>query len=220
MTPITSAELDRVDPADGRSTRWEAHREQRRAELSRAARKAVHRGGPDLSMDEMAAAMGTSKSIVYRYFTDKSGLQAAVGQEVLDEIADALAAASRAEGTAQQRMRAMVEIYVSTLTHSPNVYRFVTAQPGGTTMSTFLSTVAEAVAAPLGEILGTADDDGRLAVLWADGMVGFVRGAGERWLDTEPADRLSAEQMVDLLAGWLWRGASATSRIRSTGEIS
>lgn len=217
MTSITSDDLDR-EATDGRSTRWEAHREQRRAELSRAARKAVHRRGPDLSMDEMAAAMGTSKSIVYRYFTDKSGLQAAVGQDVLAEIADAVEQASRAEGSAQERMRAMVEVYVSTLTHSPNVYRFVTAQSGDTTMSTFLTTVAEAVAAPLGEILGTLDGDGRLARLWADGMVGFVRGAGERWLGTEPEARLSAEQMVDLLAGWLWRGAGATSRIRTTGE--
>lgn len=220
MTTITSDEIGPREGTDGRSTRWNAHREQRRAELSRAARKAVHRGGPELSMDEMAAAMGTSKSIVYRYFTDKSGLQAAVGQAVLDEIADALAQASRAEGTAQQRMRAMVEVYVSTLTHSPNVYRFVTAQPGGATMSTFLSTVAEAVASPLAELLGEADPDGHLAALWATGMVGFVRGAGENWLDTPPALRLGAPEMVDLLAGWLWRGASSTSRIRSTGETS
>lgn len=220
MTSITSDDLERAEAADGRSTRWEAHREQRRAELSRAARKAVHRSGPDLSMDEMAAAMGTSKSIVYRYFTDKSGLQAAVGQDVLDEIADALAQASRAEGPAEQRMRSMVEIYVSTLTHSPNVYRFVTAQPNGATMSTFLATVAGAVSAPLGELLGEADPGGRLSRLWADGMVGFVRGAGESWLDTAPSQRLGAKEMVDLLAGWLWRGASATSRIRSTGETS
>jgi len=220
VTSITSEDLERAEAADGRSTRWEAHREQRRAELSRAARKAVHRRGPDLSMDEMAAAMGTSKSIVYRYFTDKSGLQAAVGQDVLDEIADALEQASRAEGPAQQRMRAMVEIYVSTLTHSPNVYRFVTAQPNGATMSTFLDAVARSVSAPLAELLGEADPEGHLSRLWADGMVGFVRGAGESWLQLEPSQRLGATEMVDLLAGWLWRGASATSRIRSTGEKS
>lgn len=211
MISDTAAQLDE---GDGRSTRWEAHREQRRADLVALARKAVHRRGPDLSMDEMAAAMGTSKSIVYRYFTDKSGLQAAVGQAVLDEIADALAAASRQEGSAQDRMRAMVEIYVGTLAASPNVYRFVTVQPQGATMSTFLATVADAVGGPLREILGDADPDGELSALWASGMVGFVRGAGETWLDTPDARRLSAEQMIDLMAGWLWRGATATSRIK------
>lgn len=219
MVPITDMldPTESADAADGRSTRWAAHREQRRAELCMAARKAVHRRGPDLSMDEMAAAMGTSKSIVYRYFTDKTGLQAAVGQAVLDEIADALAAASRREGSAQDRMRSMVEIYVGTLTRSPNVYRFVTGQPQGATMSTFLANVTDAVAGPLREILGDADPDGELSTVWAAGMVGFVRGAGENWLDTPPSHRLGAAEMVDLLAGWLWRGAAATSRIRSTG---
>ncbi len=227
MTSPTAPALDvdaPVDPddaesGDGRSRRWAAHREQRRAELSRAARKAVNRCGPDLSMDELATAMGTSKSIVYRYFTDKSGLQAAVGQSVLDEIADALAAAARQQGSAQERMRAMVEIYVGTLTHSPNVYRFVTAQQGAQ-LSTFLVTVAEAVATPLREILAEADPEGDLSTLWASGMVGFVRGAGESWLNSPPERRHDPDVMVDLLAGWLWRGAGSTSRIRSNGASS
>jgi len=216
---VISNTADLLADGDGRSTRWETHREQRRAELVALARKAVHRRGPDLSMDEMAAAMGTSKSIVYRYFTDKSGLQAAVGQAVLDEIADALAEASRQQGSARDRMRAMVEVYVSTLTSSPNVYRYVTVQPQGGVMSTFLSTVAGAVSVPLREILGDADPHGELSELWSGGMVGFVRGAGETWLDTPPARRLVADEMADLLAGWLWRGATATSRIRNAAEL-
>lgn len=171
-------------------------------------------------MDEVAAAMGTSKSIVYRYFTDKAGLAEAVGEVVLDEIADALAEASRAEGTAQQRMRAMIEVYVSMLAHSPNVYRFVTGVPAGASMSGFVAAVSESVAAPLAEIIGDADPEGRLARLWATGMVGFVRSTCEVWLQTPVTERLDAQALVDMLAGWLWRGASATSRIRSTGASS
>jgi len=72
--PSTPAE-DRVD---GRDARWAEHRSSRRAELVRAARRAVHHRGPDLSMDDLAAEIGTSKSIIYRYFSDKSGLQGAV----------------------------------------------------------------------------------------------------------------------------------------------
>lgn len=217
MTTDTSAI---ADEGDGRSRRWDAHRAERRADLCRAARRAVHKRGPDLSMDEIAAAMGTSKSIVYRYFTDKSGLQAAVGQDVLDEIADALEAAARASGTAQERVRAMVEVYVGTLTHSPNVYRFVTAAPQGALLSTFLATVTAAVAEPLREILADLGDDDARADLWAAGMVGFVRGAGDRWLQTAPSDRLGAAEMVDLIAGWLWRGATTRSRIIAKGDPS
>lgn len=74
---------------DGRSRRWEQHRAQRRAELTHAARRAIHHGGSDLSMDEIAGAIGTSKSIVYRYFTDRTGLQTAIGEAVLVDLGDA-----------------------------------------------------------------------------------------------------------------------------------
>ncbi len=195
--------------SDGRSTRWAAHRAERRADLCRAARRAVHHRGPDLSMDEMAAAMGTSKSIVYRYFTDKSGLQAAVGIDVLDEFADALASAAQESTAPRDQVAAMVRVYVEMLTHSPNVYRFVTrpeTQPS--TLQTFLSRVRAFVAEPLGTILAGAGRDSALADLWAAGMVGFVRGAGEEWLAAAPRDRRTPDELTAHLTSWLWWGAA------------
>lgn len=196
-----------VEQVDGRSARWATHRERRRTDLCRAARRAVHQRGPDLSMDEMAAAMGTSKSIVYRYFTDKSGLQAAVGVAVLDEIADALAAAAHGRGTPHDQVEAMVGVYVGMLTNSPNVYRYV-VQPENSPSSftTFLSTVREYVALPLTKILTQRGDDPALAPVWAAGMVGFVRGAGEEWLDA-PTGRVAPEVLQEQITSWLWSGA-------------
>src|SRR5699024_938941 len=105
-------------------------------------------------MDAMAAAVGTSKSIVYRYCTDKSGLQAAVGIAVLDEIADALAAAARGVGNPHDQVEAMVGVYVDMLTNSPNVYRYVTqAEHQPYSLGTFLFTVRVYVVMPQQEIL-------------------------------------------------------------------
>lgn len=159
-------------------------------------------------MDEMAAAMGTSKSIVYRYFADKSGLQAAVGVAVLDEIADALAAAARGEGNPHDQVEAMVGVYVGMLTTSPNVYRYVT-QPENqpSSLATFLSTVREYVALPLKEILDDRGEDPSLATVWAAGMVGFVRGAGEEWL-AATSERVSPEKLELKITSWLWSGAA------------
>src|SRR5690625_5346846 len=80
VSDVTVSRHDPDPPAepDGRSTRWHQHRRQRHRDLCRSARRAVHHQGPDLSMDEMAAAMGTSKSIVVRYFSDKSGMPVSV----------------------------------------------------------------------------------------------------------------------------------------------
>ena len=51
---------------DGRASRWQSHREERRRELIKSARRAVHRLGSDASMEDIAAAAGTSKSVFYR----------------------------------------------------------------------------------------------------------------------------------------------------------
>ena len=63
--PRVSDTVGFVNPTtstDRRSTRWDSHREQRRAELIDVARKLIHTDGPDVTMAAIAAASGTSKS--------------------------------------------------------------------------------------------------------------------------------------------------------------
>lgn len=194
---------------DGRSRRWQAHRAERLRELSRQARRAVHHSGPDLSMDEFAAAMGTSKSIVYRYFTDKAGLQAAVSDLVLAEMAEAFEAAAHSAADPRHRLREMVGIYMTMVDSSSNVYRFVTRADGGADLSGFLTAISRYVQVPLADALAAAGDDVELAAIWAAGMVGFVRGVGESWLAAEPDEHPTAEAMADLITHWLWTGADA-----------
>ncbi|QCB95138.1 TetR family transcriptional regulator [Cellulomonas shaoxiangyii] len=217
-------------PADGRSTRWADHREARRAELLRVARRTVHHRGPDVSMEEIAAAAGTSKSIVYRYFTDKTGLQIAVAEAVVLQIQGALEGVLRVAPTPRDGLRAMVAVYLEMIESSPHVYAFVTRDgsvESGGPLGHFLDSVTALVAAPFARGL-TEDRDGRqvarrpgdaapaagpdaatraLAESWAAGAVGFVRGAGEWWLahrdDPGTPDR---EVLTAQVAAWLWAG--------------
>ncbi|KON74875.1 hypothetical protein M768_02755 [Cellulosimicrobium cellulans F16] len=213
---------------DGRSTRWDEHRAARRAELIRAASKAVHRGGPGVSMDEIAAASGTSKSIIYRYFDDKTGLQVALGSAVVGQMHDALTQAAESAETPKRALRAMVGVYLEMIESSPNVYYFVTrtsavagteepaaqlAASGltnGTTgasrapLAAFLDSVIELVAEPFARVTDVSPAD---AAAWAAGAVGFVRGAGEWWLGhRDRADVPDREQLTERVAAWLWAG--------------
>ncbi|MFE7405372.1 TetR/AcrR family transcriptional regulator [Isoptericola sp. NPDC057559] len=202
---------------DGRSTRWDDHRAARRAQLVNAARKAVHRGGPGVSMDEIASEAGTSKSIVYRYFDDKAGLRLAVSAHVVATMHDALREAAEAAPTPHAALRAMVRVYLEMIEHSPNVYWFVTRTaiggnepaPGaaGTgqveALGAYLDSVIELVAEPFARAVQVAPG---LAAAWAAGAVGFVRGAGEWWLGHEGPGRLTREELTEQVTLWLWTG--------------
>ncbi|WP_226925283.1 TetR/AcrR family transcriptional regulator [Georgenia thermotolerans] len=245
MIPVTDDDLAPASPragdepatrademtADGRATRWAGHRTSRRTELVRAARRAVHRLGPDLSMEEIASEIGTSKSILYRYFTDKTGLQTAVGHAVLERMRAALEEAAERAGGPREQITAMVTVYLEMVASSPHVYTFVT-RPEGTSQAGelrgFVAEVNDLVAGSLLPALrggeGADLDDETLAVaqLWASGVVGLVRGAAERWVGEQVDDaaagvdaalaRMTQQELAAHLAAWLWDGAVGVTR--------
>ena len=63
---------------DGRKRRWHQHKVERRNELVDGTLVAIRRRGSNVSMDEIAAEIGVSKTVLYRYFVDKNDLTTAV----------------------------------------------------------------------------------------------------------------------------------------------
>jgi AcrR family transcriptional regulator len=213
-------------PVDGRSARWAQHREQRRSELLDVARHLIHERGPDVTMEDIAAASGTSKSIVYRYFEDKSHLQRTLGRSILQTMHDKLLEEMRTleermgrEPEPEERIRAMIRAYVETAQRSPGVYRFVTRPSDG--LSHFLDAVSRLVTTFLPA--GTPSPR-----IWANGAVGFVERAVDTWMtdlegaaagtaaagspapgagadDGAPAP-LTSDQLVTHLVTWLMKG--------------
>src|SRR3712207_1498350 len=72
----------RVETLDGRRSRWTEHRRARREELVAAAVEAVRRAGPDFAVDDVARSAGVSKTVIYRYFSDKDELVDAVLERI------------------------------------------------------------------------------------------------------------------------------------------
>ncbi len=214
MYSITRHEGDSVNSnaVDGRATRWNGHRSERRLELVRQVRHAVHEHGPDMSMEEIATSLGTSKSILYRYFRDKTALQVAVGEYVLGRARSRLTGAAESSRDPRRAVEAMVSTYLEIVAQSRNVFLFVNrpaqaASEGN--LRIFVSQVEDQVARLLARLLpadAVAPDRVRL---WAAATVGLVRGAAEQWITTPAAERLPREHLGADLATLLWDGTHA-----------
>ena len=205
---------------DGRSARWEAHRAERRTALIRMARRAVHTLGYGASMEEIAAASGTSKSVFYRYFGDKSGLQQAMGEVVIAQMQEKILAAGRTASSPRAGMRAMVSAYLQMAQTSPNVYAFVTGRvisdtPGtssGAALESTLSNFFDSITAMMDRAMRSfltgrtvSQQQDLAAAFWPTAALGMVRAAGERWLSAGPS-RPSEEEMTDQITAWLFDG--------------
>lgn len=192
---------------DGRSTRWQQHRDARRTDLLRTVRHVVDEHGDDLTMEQISDLSGTTKAVLYRYFTDRAGLQAAMGEWAMNVISRSLdeaatASASDIEPSSGERVEsrealdAMIAAFVNLAAGSPHIYRFCDtavnrfgrAETGG-----FFNSIA----ALLAERLCLEGSEGEL---WAAGAIGFVRAATENWL-TDPR---APEDFAAIISDWLW----------------
>lgn len=212
-----TVELPSSASSDGRSARWQSHREERRRELIKQARRAVHALGSDASMEDIATAAGTSKSVFYRYFGDKAGLQQAVGEVVLSQMQHRIQEAAQSAVTPREGLLAMVSAYLQMADTSPNVYTFVTSYaPGdpanpphpsaaGGPLGHFFDAIADMIATPMRSHLG--DDRETVIGYWPKAAIGLVRNAGEQWLSTpDSPSKPSQEIMARQITAWLCVG--------------
>ena len=201
---------------DGRNTRWNAHRRQRRNDLIKSARAAVHIIGPEVSMEEIANHAGTSKSVFYRYFEDKQGLQQAVAQASIDFMEAELKRAGTSANNAHDGLYTMVLAYLQLADSSPNVYNFSTAIPTG--MAIFRKNMARFLQRSVEHVLPQYKDHAggkNLAYYWATAAVGFVRATGEEWIaDQDAPNRLDPEQLARSIANWLLLGIDSADTTR------
>ncbi len=207
---------------DGRSARWDAHRQSRRTELVKAARSMIHRIGPSASMDDFATAAGTSKSVFYRYFGDKDGLRQAMGEMAIGEMRSKVVDAARRATTEEAGLRAMVKAYLQMAQTSPNVYFFVTDtardpfrpapdKAGDAPLDDFFAEITsmmkDRMHAYLNGLHGVTGAGSPALELWPTASIGMVRAAGEAWLRTATSPAKPDElELTETIITWLVSG--------------
>ncbi len=209
--------LDTSSPQarDGRKERWREHREARRAELIQHVVRTVEARGADIGMDDISAVSGVAKPVFYRYFHDKADLFLAVGRAVADDMVTEVMAAIDSQDKPRRKLQAGIEMYVTKVEASPELYRFVAAHQvqrssSADLLDDYASTVGAHASRVIGEVLRANGLDSGAADPWGFGIVGMVRAATDRWLEQQT---MSRADFVSYLTDFTWAGmASRSSR--------
>lgn len=173
--------------SDGRATRWTAHNAQRRHELVEATLRAIRKHGAGVGMDEIAAAAGTSKTVFYRHFGDRTGLYNAVVESVHAFILGNLSAPLAAGGSPSELVTELADAYLAVVEADIEIYRFVAHRPGDSPdpVLGITNRIGDAVAASFANWLLEQGQDPAPANTWGHGVTGFVWAVADRWILTE-----------------------------------
>src|SRR3954466_14389995 len=145
---------------DGRRSRWTEHRRARREELVAAAVEAVRVAGPDFAVEDVARGAGVSKTVIYRYFSDKDELVDAALERISTAVLlpRLLGELAVERGDDVARLRAVVAAFVQLIEDEPALYRFAYAHAGRSGRADLVAAtereIAEALAARIAERLG------------------------------------------------------------------
>jgi AcrR family transcriptional regulator len=189
----------------------DARRAERREEMLDAAIGVIRTEGPAASMEQLAAASGVSKPILYRHFRDRDGLVGAVAERFGGQVIGALTQALGSDADdPRELLRRTIDAYLAFVEQEPYVYRFLVqhAVPAGAaseTIAGLIPRIGQQVALVLGEQLRAIGADSGAAEPWAYGMVGMVHMAGDWWLERQTMPR---SRLVEYLTALLWDGLS------------
>jgi AcrR family transcriptional regulator len=192
---------------DRRASRWDAHRQARRAELVDAAIGAIRAHGAGVGMDDVAATAGTSKTVVYRHFADRTQLYVAVCARVADVLIEQIRTAMDTAEGPRAKAAAGIDAYLRLIEHDREVYRFVVhralvAEP----VADLVSLIGDEAAGVIAAQLRRAGADTTAAQPWGHGVVGMVRGAADHWL-AHP-DGMTRVELAAHLTDLAWAGLS------------
>jgi AcrR family transcriptional regulator len=190
---------------DGRKRRWHQHKVERRNELVDGTLEAIRTRGRDVSMDEIAAEIGVSKTVLYRYFVDKNDLTTAVMMRFAQTtLIPNMAAALSANSDGFELTREIIRVYVETVAAEPEIYPFVFANSSAGKHKVVADSeriIAGMLAVVLRRRMHGAGMDTKGVEPWAYLIVGGVQLATHSWMSHR---RMSSDELIDYLTMLSW----------------
>ncbi len=197
---------NRGEPAgaavDGRSTRWDGHKERRRAAVLDAAVEAIEDDGVDVSVQQIADRLSLPRPVVYRHFSGRADLDEQVRRRILALLLAEVMPTLRADGTVKDAVRGAIGTYVGWVERHPRLHRFLESHAPQGDSSHALDGARDRIGGRLADLfalaLTRAGIDPVRARPMAFGVIGLVDGVVTSWR-ADPGSTLTSEQIEGIL---------------------
>ncbi len=171
---------------------------------------AVRRSGAGVSVAEIAATAGITKPVIYTHFTDRAGLQRAVGEVAASALVARISAQVQRDLAPAEQIRRMIGAFLACLDEDPELWRFVVHHPvGHEAGDRIVADTREQIARLLAGLLNERVGDPVGAEVWAHGLVGMVQSTADWWIDHRT---MSRESLADHLTDLAWGGVAAITK--------
>lgn len=208
--PAQSPLRDRDRAADGRSTRWDGHKAQRRADMLDTALAVIEENGTEISVQQIADRLQVPRPVVYRHFDGRADLDDAIRRHILESLTAEVLPRLHSDGTVRDLVRGAVGTYVGWVERHPNLHRFLAAADPHSAAGTALAGARDRIGGQLADLFADALErfgiDRNRARPMAFGIVGFVDGVVNSWraaptLSSEHVEGILTESVLALLEG-------------------
>lgn len=198
--PPTSVETA-TTVLDGRTARWQGHRDRRRAQFVDTAVQVIAEHGPQASVEQVARAAGVTRQVLYRQFDGRDDLDTAIVDRASTMVLQHLLEHLDASDGVEACLRRLLDAYLNFVDEHESLYWFARTREAQAGPRATLSQTKDdmaLVAAVVGEELMTeagVTTDISLTDIFAVGLIGMADAVISRWL-TDPA-RPSRERLAD-----------------------
>ena len=218
LTTVTESVAETGVKPDGRKQRWEKHKLARRTELTDGVIAAVRELGADVGMDEIATHIGVSKTVLYRYFADKSDLGVATTVRFFETtIYPRLTEAIADDLDEYTLTHTIIGVYVHAVDDEPQLYRFALAS-SPTSSPAPADSVRLVTQLVMGNIqlrMAERGADTTGAELWSHALVGGIQHVVDWWMTKRT---LSADEVVDYLTMMVWSAVVGVWQVNGSRE--
>jgi AcrR family transcriptional regulator len=190
-----------VAAVDGRATRWEDHKRQRRAEVLEAALAVIADSGAEVSVQQIADRLGLPRPVVYRHFDGRTDLDEQIRHRIQESLLAEVMPTLRTDSSVRDAVRGAVGTYVGWVEQHRNLHRFLIGDVAGGDGARGLGGARDRIGGRLADLFATAlsvyDIDPHRARPMAFGVIGLVDGVVNSWRG-DPAT-LTSDQVVGML---------------------